>query len=94
MMREQRYDFRNQGVTKALGEVSRESREKLSGTREKLSGTRETQNPGRSFPGEQRKAFRNQRNTKPLGEVSRESREKFQEIFNIRKRVTVNALYQ
>ena len=66
MMREQRKDFRDQGVTKALGEVSRESREKP-------SGTRETQNPWEKFPGRA---------------------EKFQEIFNIRKRVTVNALYQ
>jgi hypothetical protein len=43
---------------------------------------------------EQRKDFRDQGVTKSPGEVSRESREKFQEIFNIRKRVTVNALYQ
>jgi hypothetical protein len=86
-MRKQRKDFRDQGVTKSPGEVSRESREKFQEpekhktpgevsreSREKPSGTRETQNP--------------------LGEVSREIREKFQEIFNIRKRVTVNALYQ
>ena len=87
MMREQRKVFRNQGVTKALGEVSRESREKL-------SGTRETQNPWEKFPGRAEKSFQEPEKHKTPGEVSRESREKFQEIFNIRKRVTVNALYQ
>ena len=66
-----------------------------------ISGIRESQKHWEKFPGkaeksfqEPEKSFQEPEKHKTPGEVSRESREKFQEIFNIRKRVTVNALYQ
>ena len=51
MMREQRKDFRDQGVTKSPGEVSRESRDMI-------SGIRESQKHWEKFPGKAEKSFR------------------------------------